>query len=314
MKIVPAILALLAAASPAAAQTVTRGPYIQQGSNSQITVRWRTDVATNSRVRYGTTLVTPLPTIADNSTSTTEHVVKITGLAANTKYYYSVGSPTAPLSGPDASTFFVTAPLPGVAKNTRVWIIGDAGTNTSSQKAVRDAYYSFTGTRHTDLWLMLGDNAYNDGTDAEYQNAVFGSTNAYAALLRKPVVWSTMGNHDGHTADSLTQSGPYYSIFTFPRNGEADGLASGTEAYYSFDYGNILFSCLESYHLPGDATAFTKMKDWVKNDVNSTLREWIVAFWHHPPYTKGSHDSDTESQLKKMRMEINPILEQGGVD
>src|SRR6185436_13400961 len=41
---------------------------------------------------------------------------------------------------------------------------------------------------------------------------------------------------------------------------------------------------------------------------------WIVAFWHHPPYSKGSHDSDTESQLIKMRTDINPILEAGGVD
>ena len=82
----------------------------------------------------------------------------------------------------------MTAPTPGTVKDTRIWVIGDAGTNTSGQKSVRDAYYTFTGTKHTDLWLMLGDNAYSDGTDAEYQNAVFGSMNAYAALLRKSVV------------------------------------------------------------------------------------------------------------------------------
>jgi hypothetical protein len=37
------------------------------------------------------------------------------------------------------------------------------------------------GSRHTDLWLMLGDNAYNNGLDHEYQAAVF---NAYPAMLR----------------------------------------------------------------------------------------------------------------------------------
>lgn len=314
MKTVSAILFVLIASAPTAeAQTVTRGPYLQRGSHNTVVVRWRTDVATNSRVRHSTSL-TGTFTNVDHSTSTTEHVVTVSGLAANTKYFYSVGSTSAVLTGPDANTFFVTAPMPGVAKNTRVWVIGDAGTNTSSQKAVRDAYVAFTGTRHTDLWLMLGDNAYNDGTDAEYQNAVFGSTNAYAALLRKSVVWSTMGNHEGHTADSLTQSGPYYSIFTFPTGGEAGGLASGTEAYYSFDYGNIHFICLESYQVPGNSSAFTTMKNWLTNDINSTTREWIIAFWHHPPYTKGSHDSDSESQLVKMRTEVNPILEAGGVD
>lgn len=311
--LIPVVAIVAAAALPAEAQSVTRGPYLQQGTESRIIVRWRTDVATNSRVRISTSLTGTFINV-DNATSTTEHVVTVPNLAANTKYYYSVGSTSAVLAGPDANTFFATAPTPGTVKDTRVWVIGDAGTNTSSQKAVRDAYYSFTGTKHTDLWLMLGDNAYNDGTDLDYQNGVFGSTNAYAAILRKSVVWSTLGNHDGHSADSLTQSGPYYSIFTFPTQGEAGGLASGTEAYYSFDYGNIHFICLESYQVPASSGDFTKMKDWVKNDVNSTAREWIIAFWHHPPYTKGSHDSDTESELIKMRTDVNPILEQGGVD
>jgi hypothetical protein len=311
--LIPAAALLLAGALPAEAQTVTRGPYLQQGADTRITVRWRTDTATNSRVRYATSL-TGTFTNVDIPTSTTEHVVAVSNLAPNTTYFYSVGSTAATLSGPDANTFFVTSPTPGTSKNTRVWVIGDAGTNNSGQKAVRDAYYSFTGTKHTDLWLMLGDNAYQDGTDAEYQNAVFGSTNAYAALLRKSVVWSTMGNHEGHTSDSLTQSGPYYSIFTFPMNGEAGGLASGTEAYYSFDYGNIHFICLESYQVPGNSGAFSTMKTWLTNDLNATAREWIVAFWHHPPYSHGSHNSDTDTLMSKMRQEINPILEQGGVD
>ena len=311
--ILPAAAFLMAWALPAEAQTVVRGPYLQRGSHNTVVVRWRTDVATNSRVRYSTSL-TGTFTAVDNSTSTTEHAVMVSGLSANTKYFYSVGSTSAILSGPDAATFVVTAPTPGTAKNTRVWVLGDAGTNNSNQRAVRDAYYAFTGTRHTDLWLMLGDNAYTDGTDAEYQNGVFGSTNAYAAMLRKSVLWSTMGNHEGHTADSLTQSGPYYSIFTFPTNGEAGGLASGTEAYYSFDYGNIHFICLESYQVPGNSSAFSTMKTWLTNDLNATTREWIVAFWHHPPYSKGSHDSDTESQMVKMRTDVNPILEAGGVD
>jgi len=36
---------------------------------------------------------------------------------------------------------------------------------------------------------------------------------------------------------------------------------------------------------------------------------WIIAFWHHPPYTKGSHDSDTEGELIDMRQNALPILE-----
>ena len=75
---------------------------------------------------------------------------------------------------------------------------------------------------------MLGDNAYNDGTDAEYQTKLF---DMYPQMLRKSVLWPTLGNHDAVTSDSTTQSGPYYYAFSLPTAGEAGGLASGTEAY-----------------------------------------------------------------------------------
>jgi hypothetical protein len=37
-------------------------------------------------------------------------------------------------------------------------VIGDAGTGTSGQAAVYNAYRNFTGTNPTHLWLQLGDN------------------------------------------------------------------------------------------------------------------------------------------------------------
>jgi hypothetical protein len=301
--------ALLGAALPAGAQTVTRGPYLQQGGPDRVTVRWRTDTAASSRVRYGTTLTNPLPSIVDVTGTRTEHEVRLTGLAANTKYYYSIGTTTVTLKGPDSAHFFVTSPAAGAAKPTRVWVLGDSGTADSNARAVRDAYTAFAGTRHTDLWLMLGDNAYPDGTDTQFQSAVFAM---YPDMLRKSVLWPTLGNHDGHSADSATQSGPYYSIFSLPRNAECGGTASGTEAYYSFDYGNIHFLCLDSYET-SRAVGGT-MYTWAKNDAETSPRDWLIAFWHHPPYSKGSHNSDSEGALREMRANFLPMLEAAGVD
>ena len=48
------------------------------------------------------------------------------------------------------------------------------------------------------------------------------------------------------TAGLRHEHGPDYDIFTLPKQGEAGGVASGTEAYYSFDYANVHFVCLES--------------------------------------------------------------------
>ena len=149
------------------------------------------------------------------------------------------------LAGDNGSYYFPDISVPsGISKRTRIWVLGDSGTGNNDARAVRDAYTAYAGSQHTDLWLMLGDNAYNRGTETEYQTAVF---NTYPEMLRKSVLWPSLGNHDGSSSESATQSGPYFDIFTLPRNAEAGGVPSGTEAYYSFDYANIHFVVLDSF-------------------------------------------------------------------
>jgi hypothetical protein len=290
------------------AVSVTRGPYLQMGTSDSVVVRWRTDVAADSRVRFGTDLA-DLNSVSDDIAATTEHEVRVTGLNPKTRYYYSIGTAAETLSGGDDETYFETSPLSGTAIPTRIWIIGDSGTANANARRVYDAYLNQTGGDYTDLWLMLGDNAYSNGTDDEYQRAVF---DMYSQLLRQTVLWPTLGNHDGHTADSASESGPYYDIFTLPRQGEAGGLASGTEAYYSFDYGKIHFIVLDSYETNRSVSG--AMLSWMQADLQSATADWIIAFWHHPPYSKGSHNSDTESNLIDMRENALPILEDYGVD
>ena len=224
------------------AQSVVRGPYLQQSTPKSMVLRWRTDSPTDSVVRHGSALgnLTGTVRVAGNRT---RHEVRLTGLSADKRYFYSIGSSTGPLAGNEASYFFQTAPLPGEPKSTRIWVTGDPGTGGDRARNVRDSYKSYTGSRGTDLWLTLGDNAYPDGTDAEYQRGLFET---YPELLRQTTLWPAFGNHDDNNADSATQSGPYYDIFSLPTRCEAGGVSSGTEAYYSFYYGNIHFVCLDS--------------------------------------------------------------------
>jgi hypothetical protein len=41
---------------------------------------------------------------------------------------------------------------------------------------------------------------------------------------------------------------------------------------------------------------------------------WVIAYFHHPPYSKGSHNSDGEFELIEMRNYVIPILEAHSVD
>jgi len=302
------ILCALTCVGATRAATLLRGPYLQLGTDHSVVVRWRTDVATSSRVLFGPAAGNLTDAVEDGILAT-EHTLLVEGLSADTTYYYAVGSLTELLAGDDADHRFKTAPSPGTPEPMRIWVLGDSGTGNANAMAVRDAYTNFTGATPTDLWLMLGDNAYPDGTDAEYQTALF---DIYPEMLRSSVLWSTLGNHDGQSADSSTLTGPYYDIFDLPNAGQAGGLASGTEAYYSFDWGNVHFVVLDShdtYRLVGGP-----MMTWLAADLAATTQDWVVAFWHHPPYSKGIHDSDLESQLAEMRENALPILDDFGVD
>jgi hypothetical protein len=286
---------------------------LQSGTHTGVTVRWRTDEPTESIVYYGKE-ADDLHFIVGDIEPTTEHIVEIAGLDPETKYFYSVGDLVESLaSGPDF--FFITHPVPGTIKPTRIWVIGDCGTfNTGAgnQVGVRDAYYAYAGSRLTDVWLALGDNAYNSGTDAEYQANFFG---VYPALLRQTVVWPTLGNHETYSPPDGDQL-PYFNMFSLPSGGEAGGLPSGTEKYYSFDYANIHFVCLDSEL--SDRTTDGAMLTWLKADLEANTRDWLIAYWHSPPYSKGSHDSDNLfdnfGNMTEMRENAVRILESYGVD
>jgi hypothetical protein len=188
-------------------------------------------------------------------------------------------------------------------------VIGDAGTGTANQIAVRDAFETFNGTNTLHAWLQLGDNAYGSGYDAEYQTAVFG---VYTNELRNSVTWPALGNHDTAQGTDYVDTYPYFSIFTLPTAGEAGGVSSGTEHYYSFDLGMVHFICLDS--MTASRATNGAMAIWLRSDLAVTTNRWLVAYWHHPPYSKGSHDSDAEAELMEMRQNILPILEARGVD
>jgi len=291
----------------AQAALLSRGPYLQMQTDDSITIHWRTDVATDSVVRFGTSAGNLINTVS-LAGSRTDHAVVLNNLGSDQHYWYSVGDSFGTIAG-DSSYHFYTAPIQGDPADTRIWVLGDSGTANSNARAVRDAYKTWSASNPANIVLMLGDNAYNDGTDAQYQAAVFDT---YPEILRQLPLWSALGNHDGHSADSASQSGPYYDIFNLPAFAEIGGLSSGTEAYYSFDYANIHFVCLDSYDT--NRAVGGTMMTWLENDLALNTQPWVIAFWHHPPYTKGSHNSDTEGQLIDMRQNALPILEDMGVD
>lgn len=337
--------------------------FLQQLATDRVIVKWQ---GAATELCLGTDMAALDTLVAATTTEGGHQEAVITGLNPATRYYYSVGAAaTAP-----ADQHFTTAPASGALPddgNTRIWLVGDSGTGGDDEAedhageaaavfAGMKTYIAANGAEPVDLFLMLGDNAYEVGSDFNYQQAVFET---YTDLLKTTVVWSTIGNHEmgggevdicnvvptvacggpklklGGVSTSADPNSwvaevgngeapiraPYLDIFTLPAAAEAGGVASGTEQYYSFDYGNVHVVSLDSQLTARDDGQRATMRQWLIDDLSANSLDWTVVIFHHPPYSKGSnHDSDdTENNIIDrpqwdMRNEFVPIFDSYGVD
>ena len=346
----PTLLPLLIAAAAAGESTapevvISRAPYVQCATPTSIWVAWRTERPIDPVVRYGrslsnltecvsgTNIITRVafgtnkaeillltnrwpelakaPKLHSAPAGTYQYEAHVTDLAPNSQYYYAVCDGEQRLTERELSYHFRTHPPTGTTKSIRFGSFGDSGTGREKQREVWEAMLEFT-TRDNhpiDFFLHLGDMAYNRGRDVEFSTRFFAP---YEETLRNTVFWPTFANHEGITSKGTTGVGPYFDAYICPTNGEAGGVPSGREGYYSFNYGRAHFISLNSHDEDRKPTG--RMAQWLKRDLAQTHADWLIAFCHHSPYSKGSHDSDKEKQLIEMRTYIVPILEAGGVD
>ena len=315
----------LAAGEP---DEIVRRPYLQSVSPTHITVAWRTTPAMSntSWVRFGPDpqqldrVAVGVAVVPASNPAVVDHFVPLEGLDPATRYYYAVGcDPVDPAcasadgmyAGGTTEHTFVTSPEPGSSARLLAWIISDTSADEVVPAAVRDAMLQVTAARPPDRLLHSGDMVHSWGDDSEFTDRMF---TRYRDVLRRTPLWNVIGNHatEFDRSDSPSQSGPFFDTFTLPRNGESGGVPSSTEAYYAFDHGNVHFVLLDA----GDTDLSTRspMLAWLRADLAAATQSWLVAIFHHPPYTKGSHDSDRERRLIAMRERFVPVLEAAGAD
>ena len=245
----------------------SRAPYVQLATADGIHVIWRTVEKIEPVVKVGLRLDDLSVTfdeedirerkVADDEEDleddpnllhsgpkkTRQFEAALTGLKANTRYYYAIYDDDDRLTPEDASYYFDTLPKVDTNKDAYFWVVGDSGTGKERQSEVHEAMLDYTEKlgRSIDFYLHVGDMAYSKGTDDQFQKKFF---EMYEETLRNTVVWPAIGNHEAASAPAKTGTGPYYDAYVCPTKGEAGGVASGHESYYSFDYGKAHFVVL----------------------------------------------------------------------
>ena len=292
-----------------------RAPYIQMLTSDSVVVRWLTEESQLGVLHFGEDS-SHMATIELEASPTKNHSIKLSDLKPATKYFYQVGEVSGFQAFDSDKHWFYTHPEDTV--NTRVWVIGDSGAPGETVNQVRDSAldwmqaHPLEGEQSSNtsplinIWIALGDIAYRSGTNDQFQAALFDT---FEDVVANTSLWPVYGNHDD-------RRWTYFRIFDLPENAEAGGVASGTENYYAIDYSNIHFVMLDSQG--SDRSANGDMASWLKQDLAKNTKPWLIAAFHHPPYTKGSHDSDdagdSRGRMRDMRENILPILEKAGVD
>ncbi|MCH7587547.1 MAG: metallophosphoesterase family protein, partial [Chloroflexi bacterium] len=252
---------------------------------------WDTVVAGDSTVEYGTT--PDLGLLASASGPSTRHAVQLAGLQPGTTYYYQISANGDIL----AADTFRTSVSPGSTRFSFA-VFGDSGTGNENQMKLAQVMTASS----PDLMLHTGDVIYPNGAREDYDAKFFSP---YGEIIASVCIFPVAGNHDYMTDDGE----PYFDVFYLPSNNP-----SGTERYYSFDYGDVHFVALDSNIESNKATfkgqEAAEMKEWLISDLDATEMRWKVVYLHNPPYSSGSK----HGSYLAVREEFSEIFERFNVD
>ncbi|MFC2116731.1 metallophosphoesterase [Bacteroidota bacterium] len=148
-------------------------------------------------------------------------------------------------------------------------VIGDSRTYPDQWKIISEAVLE------TDFTLFMGD-VIADGAILSGWDDWFEYGEKFVS--REPI-YHCIGNHDEDNSTSGFDT--YLSVFTLP----------GEETYYSFNYGNAIFICLNTEDR-NNAAQYSWLLSTLEANKDQT---WKFIFFHRPFYTSPSHVGEMDA-------------------
>ena len=285
--------------------------YLQSPTDKSIWVSWKTGSGTETIVKTGTDSLNLNQTFTGSYQKLEDpgyngnyfyHSVQLTGLQPSSFYYYkaitgAVGSKTYR---------FKTQPVNGnKTGHFRFLIIGD------NQIANRDGFerlmaaakdkvfqkYGGSIEEKINLIMNVGDQV-DEGNLFQYENVHFGKSRLLSPNL--PIM-TAVGNHETYGAMGLEA---YYPHFFYDKLHYKGIVSPGSENYYSFQAGRVVFAVLSSEHPNNDQVRWVQqLIDSVKVDKDV---DWLISVAHRPIQAEQYID-DISPYIKN---QVVPILTQ----
>ena len=250
--------------------SISMTPYLQSLSSNSVCVCVECTTADTVTVNYGLTSSfgssARTTFISTTGGSTYVHKIQLNNLTAGSLYYYqAVQGSSSPTST------FHTAVLPGTS--FRFAAMGDCRTDVTTHGQIASAIQG----RNPLFSIYSGDMCIDDNYSS-WKSEYFISQEL--SLISQVPFFLAPGNHEAW--------GPNNQAFV--NNPQS---SSGTQAYYSFDIGDIHFVSVNMYV---DYSVNGAQYNWVNSDLGATQRRWKIVFFHEPAYSYGGHGSNTTMQ------------------
>ncbi len=281
-----AFLSMVITSRPAAAATLTLGPFLQLVDEASILVAWRTAEPADSAVEHG--LDASYGQRDSDPGKVTSHALLLTDLTPGTLYHYRVLGDGVPLS---EDRTFRTAPGFLTPRDPfRFIALGDTGLGGPPQIDVA-AQVALSAPA---IGLHIGDLVYPSLNEAGLKAKYF---DMYRETISRAAVYVALGNKDVETDGGSLVLDSFYLPEKSPL----------PERCYSFVYGNALFVALDTN---GDLSASGKQIAWLDGELSRSDRMWKIVFFHHAIYSSTPPDLATLAD----RASLEPLLDRHRVD
>jgi len=277
--------------------------YLQTVTTNSVYICWHSDNLTSTIVEYGTD-----NTLGQQETGTFEnisgkkwHTVKLTGLDANTEYFYHC------ISGTDTSEMssFRTKKEPGTPNShVRFVVVGDTRTDSYKVHEISTVIEEQLTEDYGDNWQNEVDFVINVGDIVETGSAINQYLNQYflpfSNLTDKIPFYVSIGNHEAESPN-------YYKYMKYEDMTGApyDPPSPYNEKFYTYRYGNCQFIALNS-NTPYQITEQTEWLEYILDSCETDPAiDFIFTFCHHPGHTEVWPDGNTEY----IQDEVIPLLQ-----
>lgn len=180
-------------------------------------------------------------------------------------------------------------------------VIGDYGKAGESEEKVASLVKSW----NPDFIVTTGDNNYEAGDYKTIKENISNYYGDYIYNFDAPEEYQckgkafkeginrffpSPGNHDANNKDNLL---PYLNFFTLPEH----------EIYYKFVWGPVSF-----YSLNSTADNVDDQKKWLYEQLKLSTTSYNIVFFHHSPYTTGTHGNTEKMQWDYYSHHVDIVL------